>query len=1533
MLKRGPIVFLMLIISSIFIFSQKIYINEFLASNVTIIADMVDFSDYADWIELYNSENYDVNLSGYFLKDNRNDTAKWLIPEGTVIESKKYLFLWADGEDAKPGDRFVRPFDNSSSYAEYYHTNFKLSKEGEEIALYNPEGVIVDYISFGIQLNDVSFGRKPDGSSSWYFFGEPTPNASNSTEGLTNLIYAEMPQISPEGNMYTSTQTISLSTTSGLAKIHYTTDGSIPTSKSTIYNSLISVNTTTVIRARVFETGKLPSKVITQTYFINEPNTKLPVISFSTDPYYLWDDDKGIYENILKLKEIPISLEYYESYGNKSFTVNAGSRIAGLNIWRFAQKPLTVYLRSKYGDEAINYPIFKEKPQVGKITKLVLRNAGDDWSGAYFRDAMMQHIPVGKMDNVLQAYQPALLYLNGEFWGLINIREKFDEQYFTSNYNVAPNNIDHLQYAYDEYHNFNLYTEIGDDTDYKEMIDFLENNNMAIKNNFDYIASLMDIESYVDWAIAEIYIENTSWRHNQEWWRQKTNEGKWKWMIVDLDRGFNMDNISRNMVDDLCENIPTGSTYGDPILKNLLNNTDFKNYFIQRFVTHLNSTFNQNRVINIIDSLQLNIEYDMPKHIERWKNDGGISSMVSWKEDVEELREFARQRPQYIYSQLSEQFDLNGTINLIVNVEPKSFGKVYINNVLVTDTSFHAKYFKNIPINIKAVPDIGHKFLYWQGIQDGSSMEKIINPASDLNITAVFELSDETILSSIINENTILNLENSPYLTRGDIIVNPGITLQINEGVEILMPENASFYIYGNLLVNGTKINPVTIKPNLTIEADEWGAICFKNTTDTSKLNYLILEKATKGNDPYKFFAAISSYHSNLIMDHITIENISTQPIYTQFGHIELKNSKTHSYGTCDHINIKYADYALVENCDFRGNNAFDTDAIDYDQISGGIIRNNLIHDFEGFNSDAIDLGEELENVYVYKNFIYNCTDKGVSVGQASSAIIENNIIIGCNMGVGIKDFNSFAFINKNTFYGNNIGIACYEKNFLEGGGSATVSNTIIADSRTSPYFIDDYGTIDISYSLSNNVELPGEGNVFSDPLLVNPVAHNLRLLKNSPCINAGDPNSPNDPDNSRADIGAFYYIENSDYSIVINEINYHCTLNYDPGEWIELYNATNTTCDISDWTLEDYNSGETYVLPQGTTLFPDDYLVISRDTVKFKAYYDNVTNFIGNLNFSFDNSGELITLYNKNKEVVDSMTYGDKFPWPEEADGMGFTLSLIKPYLDNSFAGNWMASLIPGGSPGQTNSFIPGFSDLYINEFLALNDSLNADEFGEYDDWIEIYNNSDFPLSVAGLYITDDFTQPRKYRIPNTDPQKTTILPKGFLLLWADNDTDQGLLHLNFRLDGQSEEIGLVSLNGIDFIDSVSFQSQKSKISFGRQPDGSKNWIELIPSPSHTNNYTSIENLFTKKGLEENILIFPNPANRNVNISLNNIYNSKVKIEIINTLGQIIDTKTYEVSNSLFLKSLDLAPEMQGLYFIRITVNNMYTVKKLIVN
>jgi len=192
------------------IFGQNIFINEFLASNVTVSPEIADFSDYPDWLELYNAKDTPFDLGGYYLTDNFDEPNKWQIPAGTVVAAKGFIRFWADGMDDVPGNTL-----------RWYHLNFKLSQAGEEIGLFSPNQTPVDTISFGLQTPDVSYGRQPDGAENWFYFGEPTPDSANTTEGVLTTDKASTPNFSVPGGFYGAGQIVNITKDSTNSTIRY----------------------------------------------------------------------------------------------------------------------------------------------------------------------------------------------------------------------------------------------------------------------------------------------------------------------------------------------------------------------------------------------------------------------------------------------------------------------------------------------------------------------------------------------------------------------------------------------------------------------------------------------------------------------------------------------------------------------------------------------------------------------------------------------------------------------------------------------------------------------------------------------------------------------------------------------------------------------------------------------------------------------------------------------------------------------------------------------------------------------------------------------------------------------------------------------------------------------------------------------------------------------------------------------------------------------------------------------------------------
>tara|TARA_R110000868_G_scaffold304437_7_gene565052 strand:+ start:25146 stop:29834 length:4689 start_codon:yes stop_codon:yes gene_type:complete len=720
------LLFLLGISCSIFGQQPAIYINEILTSNVGTNADMVDFGDFSDWVELYNNENVPVDISGFYITDDLANPIKWQIPSGTIIPSKGFYLLWADDFDDIPGQEYIRSWwpRNIPYTTQWSHTNFKLAKEGEEVGLFSASGLLIDSIVYGSQIEDVSYGRKPNGSQNWYFFGEPTPQATNSTIGLTTTEFAKGVLFSQEGGFYSGPISVELSSSNGNGTVRYTLDGSEPKSNSPAYSNPISVTSNTMLSARVFEDGKLPGEIFSGTYFIGE-NRTLPAFSIITEYNYLMGREQGIYRNTLKEREIPINLEFFPLESERGFSQRVGMRIGGENIFRFAQKPLNIYANGDYGESQIEYQVFDHLPYQA-YKRLYLRNSGDDWPYTMIRDGLISSILRGEISNSTQAYRPTVLYLNGDYWGIYNLREKLDKQYFSLHYSTAEVDLDHLE-------SNNTVIE-GDNSDYIALLDFASNNDLSNSENYATVASQIDVHNLMDFVITQTYLANSSWSHNREVWRDRGNDNKWKWVLVDMDRGFNDSRISSNQIDDM---------YTDfELFRYLTDNTVFLNEFVQRYSERLNTTFSSDRIISIIDSLQVQIEPEMPRHIEQWGKvvdsltisglgtSSGITSIDFWKSEIETFRTFAKQRQTNAIQHLANQFDLGERVQLNISSNLSNKGKVKLNS-FIKNIEASGSYFEGVPITLKAFAPPGYAFKSWSMINSNSNNFNIISTGSN----------------------------------------------------------------------------------------------------------------------------------------------------------------------------------------------------------------------------------------------------------------------------------------------------------------------------------------------------------------------------------------------------------------------------------------------------------------------------------------------------------------------------------------------------------------------------------------------------------------------------------------------------------------------------------------------------------------------------------------------------------------------------------------------------------------------------------
>ncbi|MDP4276829.1 MAG: lamin tail domain-containing protein [Bacteroidota bacterium] len=683
-MKKKYLISILLCVIPCFTAFSQVKINEILASNSSVNSDP-DYGANADWVELYNAGNTAVNLNGYFITDNLSNPQKYKISKDVNIPAKGYLVIWCDDK------------------ATGLHTNFKLSASGEEIGLYDATLTPVDTLVFGAQYIDISYGRCPDGGDKWMFYAPPTPAASNDTTGYAGQV-KNFPIFPLPGGLFDAPVSVELFNDLG-GIIRYTLDGSEPTEESPVYTNALQIAKTTVVRARIFKQGYLAGPVITNTYFINEGFEKrnLPVVSLVSDSTNFWGAQKGIYvQNFKPDWEIPVNIELFENNGSDraAFSERAGVKINGLYSWQLPQKMLGVYFSKQYGSSSLAYKLFFDRSR-SNFKDFALRASGNDWSNTLFRDGLIQqacHNFNMKLDNM--AFRPCVVYFNGKYMGIHNMREKVDEDYIASNYNLSKDSFDIIENEdYVETGSLDAYTAFKS----------LYSKDLSVAANYDAVANAMNIENFSDLMATEIYSGNSSIDHNVMAWKPK-NEGKWKWILMDLDRGMFSSANSNNLI----------SFYKNQTVwpfSQLLKNANYKKYFGTRLANHLYTTYNPIRMKKRIDYHKGLIEAEIPNHVARWLGatssyGDAMPSVEYWYNEVSELKTFAEERPSVLLTDL-ENYGFSAPAQLSLSVYPSTAGNLTFNGMTVLDPQWTGYYPTNLPITLKAISKPGYTVKGW----------------------------------------------------------------------------------------------------------------------------------------------------------------------------------------------------------------------------------------------------------------------------------------------------------------------------------------------------------------------------------------------------------------------------------------------------------------------------------------------------------------------------------------------------------------------------------------------------------------------------------------------------------------------------------------------------------------------------------------------------------------------------------------------------------------------------------------------------
>jgi len=650
------------------------------------------------------------------------------------------------------------------------HTNFKIDREGETLILTKPDSAIADSVAPVQLVADVSYGRNPDGEETWSYFLKQTPGRENLSEGFSFIPQSDSVCFSKPGGNFDAPFNLIISSASVEDTIYYTLDGSEPSREDSVYKAPLNISGDCVVRARTITHNKLAGVIATHTY--RSEKHSFPVFCISTNPENLWDFYTGIYvmgpnaspespfkgANFWQDWEKRAHLEFYDENGIRHIDQDIGIKIYGAYSRARDQKSLALFARREYGKGSFEYKFFDDKA-IDKFESVVLRNGGNDWSKAIMRDGITSTL-VKDMDIDRMAFRPAILYLNGEYWGILNLREKVNANYLASNHSVDPESINLLEK--------NSVLIEGSSAGYKQIISFLNSTTLESEFNYNQVSRQIDLDNYIQYQLTQIYIDNRDWpANNIKYWNTNDPDSRWRWIIYDTDFGYSMKTVTAYEYNTLEFALRPDATSGANVawatllFRRMMSNKEFRNQFINQYADRINTTFTHENLVAITDSIRQIYLGEIQKHMERW----GLS-LSNWESSIDNIRAFSFNRPSHARQHLMSTLNISDMLNLRLEIRDPGSGKVKINSVIPDKYPFTGYYFRNIPVKLTAIPSPGYKFIRWEAGSSAMYTRSInYNMPVSTTIRAVFGLAAKEDNKIVINE---INYNSAPSMDPED---------------------------------------------------------------------------------------------------------------------------------------------------------------------------------------------------------------------------------------------------------------------------------------------------------------------------------------------------------------------------------------------------------------------------------------------------------------------------------------------------------------------------------------------------------------------------------------------------------------------------------------------------------------------------------------------------------------------------------------------------------------------------------------------
>ncbi len=620
------------------------------------------------------------------------------------------------------------------------HTNFKLDSKGESIYLWDANGNLIDSLRFGEILTDVSYGRYPDGSNTFYYFKQGTIDKPN-VNATPYIGITKAPKIKVDYDIFNQKAYATIQANTN-EQIFYTLDGSEPTISSMLYqNQPLVFTTTTVLKAKTFRENYLSGKTSVITIFVNDSST-INVVSLSgKNEDFRNKDSSGLLDRVFSDMRIVSYFEFFDKNFNQLYNSAVELKLLGHGAARNPLQPsFKIKAKNSIGDNELNFPFFGEKSQK-TYQSIMLRNSSGDWISAYIRDAYCHQLAKMLHSLDISEYIPINVYINGQYFGLYNLREITNDDYLSHKYKLNKDSINIFK-LYKEINNGSVYS-------YYHFIDELHNydiNSIAAK---ELVKENLDLDNLTDYLILEFYVSNYDWLNwNIKLWQSESYDGRWRFLPHDLDWSLNYNSlaspdypsIKRFFSSDFYEKYAFTE-----LIKKIIQIDEFKNKFINRSADILNFIFIPEKLTNLLDSLVNSYIKEVSRQKALYPE-----SLQNFETSIEDIKDFLKKRAYYYRNEIVEIFELSGLSNLKITSNLKKPIKIRINSIEVQDTALSGIYFNDVPIEIELLEHPNIPFIGWFSDSLIQSKKITLVLKDSLELKAIFDFKESPQI--VINE-------------------------------------------------------------------------------------------------------------------------------------------------------------------------------------------------------------------------------------------------------------------------------------------------------------------------------------------------------------------------------------------------------------------------------------------------------------------------------------------------------------------------------------------------------------------------------------------------------------------------------------------------------------------------------------------------------------------------------------------------------------------------------------------------------------